>query len=285
LVIGSLALRLHPEAARIPLPELADAVRAEEIVLANPDRRGLPFGELLECKLKGVHVVDQVRFWEREAGYIDVDSIGEGALALDDGFRVNFSRRVVKRIFDIVVSLCFLILVSPICAAVALLIRLDSPGPALFLQDRVGLDGKTFRIWKFRSMRQNAEADGIPRWASERDPRITRIGRFIRKTRIDEFPQVVNVLLGDMSFIGPRPERPEFVDQLRKELPFYDLRHRVQPGITGWAQVSYKYGASREDAKKKLCYDVYYAKNNDTVLDLAILLQTVRVILFAQGGR
>jgi exopolysaccharide biosynthesis polyprenyl glycosylphosphotransferase len=206
-------------------------------------------------------------------------------LALDEGFRINFSRRIVKRAFDIVVSSFFLVLVAPICAVVALLIKLDSPGPALFTQDRVGLNGKVFRIWKFRSMRQDAEADGIARWASERDPRITRLGHFIRKTRIDEFPQVVNVLLGDMSFIGPRPERPIFVEQLRKEIPFYDLRHRVQPGITGWAQVSYRYGASREDAKKKLCYDLYYVKNNDTVLDLAILLQTVRVILFAHGGR
>lgn len=285
LVIGSLALRLHPEAEKIALPDFAEAVRAEEIVVACADRRGLPFNELLECKLKGIQVVDYVRFWEREAGYVDVDHVGEGAMALDDGFRVNFSRRVVKRTFDVVVSLCFLILASPICAIVALLIRLDSPGPALFLQDRVGLNGKTFSIWKFRSMRHDAEADGIARWASERDPRITRVGHFIRATRLDEFPQVLNVLFGDMSFIGPRPERPVFVEQLRKEIPFYDIRHRVQPGITGWAQVSYRYGASREDAKKKLCYDLYYVKNNDTVLDLAILLQTVRVILFAHGGR
>jgi sugar transferase (PEP-CTERM system associated) len=285
LVIGNLALRLHPDAQRIPLPQLAEAVRAEEIVVATTDRRGLPFDELLECKLRGIQVVDYVRFWEREAGYIDVERIGAGTLTFEDGFRVNFSRRSVKRAFDIVVSLVFLLLVSPICALVALLIKLDSPGPALFRQERVGLNGQVFRIWKFRSMRIDAEADGVARWASERDPRITRVGHFIRKTRIDEFPQVVNVLLGDMSFIGPRPERPVFVEQLRKEIPYYDIRHRVQPGITGWAQVSYRYGASREDAKKKLCFDLYYVKNNDTVLDLAILLQTVRVILFAHGGR
>src|SRR5262249_20403064 len=150
---------------------------------------------------------------------------------------------------------------------------------------RVGFNGRIFKIWKFRSMRQDAEADGVARWASEQDPRITRVGRFIRATRIDEFPQVLNVLLGHMSFIGPRPERPVFVEQLRKEIAFYDLRHRVQPGIPGWAQVSYRYGASSEDAKKKLCYDLYYVKNNDTVLDLAILLQTVRVIMFGHGSR
>lgn len=285
LVIGNLALRLHPDALRIPLPQLADTVRAEEIVVATTERRGLPFDELLECKLRGIQVVDYVRFWEREAGFIDVDRIGAGTLTFEDGFRVNLSRRSVKRAFDIVVSLFFLLLTSPLCVVVALLIKLDSAGPALFRQERVGLNGQVFRIWKFRSMRADAEADGVARWASERDPRITRVGRFIRKTRIDEFPQVVNVLLGDMSFIGPRPERPVFVEQLRKEIPYYDIRHRVQPGITGWAQVSYRYGASREDAKKKLCFDLYYVKNNDTVLDLAILLQTVRVILFAHGGR
>lgn len=285
LMIGNLALRLHPEAERIPLPELAEAVRAEEIVVATDERRGLPFDELLECKLKGAQIVDYVKFCEREVGYIDVDRIGMGALTFEDGFRVNLSRRAVKRAFDVAVSSLFLVLTSPICALVAALIKLDSPGPAIFRQERVGLNGKTFHIWKFRSMRVDAEADGVARWASERDPRITRVGRFIRKTRLDELPQVLNVLLGDMSFIGPRPERPVFVEQLRKEMPFYDIRHRVQPGITGWAQVSYRYSASKEDAKKKLCYDLYYVKNNDTVLDLAILLQTVRVILFAQGGR
>jgi len=176
-------------------------------------------------------------------------------------------------------------LVVPLCAIVAILVRLDSPGPALFWQERVGLNGRVFRICKFRSMKMDAEADGVARWASERDPRITRVGRLIRRMRIDEFPQVFNVLAGDMSFIGPRPERPVFVEHLRKEIPFYDIRHRVQPGITGWAQVSYKYGASREDAKKKLGYDLYYVKNGDLLLDFGILLQSVRVILFAHGGR
>lgn len=179
----------------------------------------------------------------------------------------------------------FLILTSPICAIVALMIKLDSAGPVLFWQERVGLNGRIFRICKFRSMKVDAEADGVARWASEKDPRITRVGHFIRKFRLDEFPQVYNVIVGDMSFIGPRPERPVFVEQLRKDIPYYDIRHRVQPGITGWAQVSYKYGASREDAKRKLGYDLYYVKNGDLLLDVAILLQSVRVVLFAHGSR
>lgn len=285
LTIGNLALRLHPEASPISLPEIAETTRAEEIVVATNERRGLPFNELLECRLRGIQVTDYGKFWEREAGTIDVEQVGQGALAFEDGFRVNFSRRFFKRALDIVVGSAFLILTAPVCAVVAILVKLDSPGPVLFFQDRVGLDGRVFRICKFRSMSADAEADGVARWASERDPRITRVGRLIRRVRLDEFPQVVNVLLGDMSFIGPRPERAVFVEQLRKDIPFYDIRHRVQPGITGWAQVSYKYGASREDAKRKLGYDLYYVKNGDLLLDLAILLQSVRVILFAHGGR
>jgi lipopolysaccharide/colanic/teichoic acid biosynthesis glycosyltransferase len=168
---------------------------------------------------------------------------------------------------------------------VALAIGLDSPGPVFYGQERVGLNGAVFKAWKFRSMRVDAESDGAPRWASSRDDRVTRVGRFIRKVRIDEIPQVLNVLAGEMSFIGPRPERPFFVKQLREQIPYYDLRHRVPPGITGWAQVNYPYGATVEDARRKLAYDLYYLKRSDLILDLVILLQTVRVVLFAHGGR
>jgi lipopolysaccharide/colanic/teichoic acid biosynthesis glycosyltransferase len=170
-------------------------------------------------------------------------------------------------------------------AITALFIKLDSRGPVFFSQERVGLDGRIFRLLKVRSMCEDAEKDGVPRWAIQGDDRVTRVGRFIRKARIDELPQVINVLMGDMSFIGPRPERPFFVDQIRKEIPFYDLRHRVRPGITGWAQVNYQYAASMDDAKKKLAYDLYYVKNNDTLLDAAILIQTVRVVIFGHGSR
>ena len=285
VTIGNLAIRLHPDSSPITLHDFAETTRAEEIVVATDERRGLPFDELLECRLRGIQVTDYAKFWEREAGTIDIDYIGMGTLTFEDGFRVNFSRRLVKRVLDVIVGLSFVIIMSPICAIVAVLIRLDSPGPVFFWQERVGLNGKVFRICKFRSMRADAEADGVARWASERDPRITRIGHFIRKFRLDEFPQVFNVLRGDMSFIGPRPERPVFVEQLRKDIPYYDVRHRVQPGITGWAQVSYRYSASKEDARRKLGYDLYYVKNGDLLLDLAILLQSVRVVLFAHGSR
>lgn len=285
VTIGNLALRLHPDSMPVTLPELAETTRAEEIVVATNERRGLPFDELLECRLRGVQVTDYAKFWEREVGTIDIDQIGMGTLTFEEGFRVNFGRRMVKRLVDVVVGATFLIVTSPICAIVALMIRLDSAGPVFFWQERVGLNGRVFKICKFRSMKVDAEADGVARWASEQDPRITRVGHVIRKFRLDEFPQVFNVLVGDMSFIGPWPERPVFVEQLRKDIPYYDIRHRVQPGITGWAQVSYKYGASREDAKRKLGYDLYYVKNGDLLLDVAILLQSVRVVLFAHGSR
>ena len=186
---------------------------------------------------------------------------------------------------DLTISATFLLFTLPLCVLVAIAIKLDSPGPIFYRQERVGLNGGVFQLWKFRSMRADAERDGTPRWASTVDDRVTRVGRFIRLVRIDEIPQVINVLSGDMSFIGPRPERPFFVEQLRELLPNYDLRHRVRPGITGWAQVNYPYGASIEDASRKLAYDLFYLKKNDVLLDLAFLMQTVRVVLFAQGAR
>ena len=283
--IGNVVVRpqLFPRPA--PFAMLAQSHQAEEIVVATEDRRGLPIEELLECRLHGIQVTDYLSFWEREAGQIDINQVGAGWLAFAEGFRVNLSRRAAKRFFDIVVSLAFLAVTFPVVLLFALLIKLDSKGPVLYRQERVGLNGRVFNILKLRSMRVEAEGDGVPRWASQDDDRITRIGHIIRKTRIDEIPQVINVLTGDMSFIGPRPERPFFVEQLKKEISFYDLRHRVRPGITGWAQVNYRYGASAEDAKKKLAYDLYYVKNGDTILDLAILVQTVRVIFFAHGSR
>jgi exopolysaccharide biosynthesis polyprenyl glycosylphosphotransferase len=191
----------------------------------------------------------------------------------------------LKRAADFTVSLAFLAAVLPLTLLVAMAIKLESKGPVFYRQERVGLNGRIFRVWKFRSMRIDAEKDGVPRWASAKDNRVTRVGRFIRATRIDEIPQIINVLEGDMSFIGPRPERPYFVQQLRREMPYYDLRHRVKPGITGWAQVNYRYGESIEDARQKLAFDLYYVKNNDFFLDLTILVQTVRVVLFAHGAQ
>lgn len=282
--LGNLLLKVAPE-ERPSIWGVAQELHADEIVVAADDRRGLPVAELLECKLQGISVVDALTFWEREAGQIDPVHVGAGWLTFSGGFALDRRRRAMKRLFDVVISALFLLAILPLAAITALAIRIESRGPVFYRQERVGLNGKIFRVWKFRSMRVDAEGDGVPRWAQTTDDRVTRIGRFIRKVRIDEIPQVLNVLAGDMSFIGPRPERPFFVEQLREQIPHYDLRHRVRPGITGWAQVNYPYGASIEDATRKLAYDLYYLKKNDLLLDFAILVQTVRVVLFAHGAR
>jgi sugar transferase (PEP-CTERM system associated) len=271
--------------ATLTLTHLAEDLKSDEIVVAFEDRRALPVAELLECKLRGIQVVDALDFWEREAGVVEVAGSAGVWLALSEGLILRPARRRTKRLIDVAIASAFLVFVAPLCALVALAIRLDSPGPVFYRQERVGLNGAIFKAWKFRSMRQDAERDGAPRWADSRDDRVTRVGRFIRKVRIDEIPQVLNVLAGEMSFIGPRPERPFFVEQLRLQIPYYDLRHRVPPGITGWAQVNYPYGATVEDARRKLAYDLYYLKRNDLVLDFVILLKTVHVVLFAQGAR
>ena len=282
--LGNLAV--HIEASQPQhLPTIAESARVDMIVVAVEDKRGLPVSELLDCKLRGIDVVDSLTFWEREAGEIDFAHTGAGWLAFTQGFLLDARSRLIKRVVDFIVSLTFVILVLPLCLFVALMIKLESPGPIFYRQERVGLNGKVFRVWKFRSMRTDAERDGVPQWANKKDSRVTRVGQVIRMLRIDEIPQIMNVLSGDMSFVGPRPERPFFVEQLRKEIPHYDLRHAVKPGITGWAQVNYPYGASVDDAKRKLAYDLYYLKNHDLILDLAILMQTVRVVLFPGGAR
>lgn len=282
---GNLAIGEPSSHAATPLLQTAQQMRVDEIIVAVEDKRGLAVWDLLECRLNGIDVIEYLNFWEREFAQIDVSNIGPGTLAFTGGFHLNRRRRVLKRVGDFIVSLVFLAAVLPITLLVALAVKLESRGPVFYRQERVGLNGRIFRVWKFRSMRQDAEKDGVPRWATAKDNRVTRVGRFIRATRIDEIPQIINVLEGDMSFIGPRPERPFFVQQLRQEMPYYDLRHRVKPGITGWAQVNYRYGEFIEDARQKLAYDLYYVKNNDVFLDLAILVQTVRVILFAHGAQ
>jgi sugar transferase (PEP-CTERM system associated) len=282
-IIGNLQLKTSYDDA--PLSMIAERLRAEEIIVAVEDRSALPLAELLECKLKGIAVIDALTFWERESGQIDADVVGESWLTFGGGFALDQRHRLLKRFADLVISLTFLVAMAPLCLLVALIVKLESHGPIFYRQERVGLNGRVFRLWKFRSMQVGAEADGVPRWAAAHDNRVTRFGWFIRKCRIDEIPQVLNVLSGEMSFIGPRPERPFFVDQLKQKIPYYDMRHRVRPGITGWAQVNHPYGASIDDAKQKLSYDLYYLKNNDLLLDLAILIQTVRVVLFSQGAR
>ena len=267
--------------------------QVDEIVVAARERRrpagklgqGLPVWDLLECKFGGTRVSTYASFFEREAARIDLDELQPGWLIFSDGFRINWFLRFVERSFDVVVSGGFLLFTLPIFLFTALAIKANSRGPVFYKQERVGMDGRPFRLMKFRSMRQDAEKDGVPRWATTNDDRITAVGQFIRKTRIDEMPQVINVLKGEMSFVGPRPERPFFVEALRKKIPYYDERHRVKPGITGWAQTNYPYGASEEDAKMKLSYDLYYVKNGSLFLDILILLQTVRVVLMSDGAR
>ena len=275
-------------AANAPDEELADFALSkgvQEVVVATDDRRGLPVHQLLHCKVRGLKVTDYLSFWERENGRVSLEALQPSWLIFSDGFRMGWFVDTMQRGFDIVMSAIFLLLTTPVLIATALAIRLESEGPVLYRQERVGFRGRTFMVLKFRSMRVDAESDGTPQWAARRDPRITQVGAFVRKFRIDELPQLFNVLRGEMSFIGPRPERPFFVEQLSAAVPFYKQRHAVKPGISGWAQINYPYGASLEDARQKLSYDLYYVKNRTIFLDLLILLRTVKVILFPEGAR
>ena len=259
---------------------------ASEVVLALEERRNaLPLSDLLRIKTTGVHVNDFSSFIERETGRVDLDTLNPSWLIFSDGFSSGRAiSSAAKRVFDILVSVLLLALTAPIVALFVVLIKLDSRGPAFFRQSRVGLYGQLFDVIKLRSMGTDAEVNGA-QFAQQDDPRVTRIGRFIRKTRIDELPQTWSVLKGEMSFVGPRPERPEFVTELDQQLPYYAERHMVKPGITGWAQINYPYGASMEDSRHKLEYDLYYAKNYTPFLDLLILLQTLRVVLWHEGAR
>ena len=274
-----------PEDGPDSLMELSYRLGVSEIVVAAEERRGLPVRQLLHCKLSGIRIIDFLDFWERETRTVDLDALKPSWLFYSDGFRCGPVDELLKRAFDIVVSSSLLVFTFPLLLVTAWLIKLDSPGPILYRQERVGLHGRVFTILKFRSMRVDAETDGRPRWAMQRDPRVTRVGAVIRKLRIDELAQILNVLRGDMSFVGPRPERPYFVAELGKAVPYYAERHWVRPGITGWAQINFPYGASTEDARRKLTYDLYYVKNRSIFLDLVILLQTARVIFWNHGAR
>jgi sugar transferase (PEP-CTERM system associated) len=295
VVVGYVSMseanRVIPEAiARDAIYNLADHVvllNASEVVLALEERRNaLPLKDLLRIKTTGVHVNDISTFLERETGRVDLQSVNPSWLIFSDGFSSGrMLSGVFKRLFDITASLLLLVLAGPVILLTALAVKLESKGPAFYRQRRVGLYGVGFDCLKLRSMRQDAEVNGQAVWAEKDDPRITRIGRFIRKVRIDELPQCWSVLKGEMSFVGPRPERPQFVEDLEQQLPYYAERHMVKPGITGWAQINYPYGASIEDSRQKLEYDLYYAKNYSPFLDLLILLQTIRVVLWPEGAR
>lgn len=271
----------------LALPDLIKSHRIDEIIVALSERRGgnMPLRELLECKLNGVRVVDITSHFEQFLGQIRLDAVSTGWLIFGNGFNQGFTRSIVKWIFDIVGASVLLLLATPLMLIAALAIFLESGGPILYRQERVGLNGRNFNVIKFRSMRTDAEKDGKPRWASAGDSRITRVGKLIRKTRIDELPQLFCVLKGDMSLVGPRPERPYFVEQLVAELPYYSMRHSVKPGLTGWAQVRYHYGASIEETAQKLQYDLYYVKNHSWFLDLVILFETVGVVLTGKGAQ
>jgi sugar transferase (PEP-CTERM system associated) len=259
----------------------------DEVIVAVREQRGggVPMDQLLACRLRGIPVLDLAGFYERTKGEVPTESLKASWLVYGSGFVQGRARIAVKRLFDIVSSLSLLVMASPIMLLTAIAIRLEGPGPLLYQQQRVGLAGRRFMCLKFRSMRTDAERDGVARWATKGDPRVTRVGAFIRKCRIDELPQLISVLRGEMSMVGPRPERPSFVEQLEAQIPFYQVRHSVKPGVTGWAQVRYSYGASVEDARRKHQFDLYYVKNNSLFLDLLILIETVSVVLFREGAQ
>jgi sugar transferase (PEP-CTERM system associated) len=269
-----------------PLADYAAAAKVNEIIIAfDSAGQALPERELLDCRLRGIAVTDSISFIERETGRIGIDETNMRWLVFSPGFRRGRLRAAAKRLCDVAISGVLLALLWPVMLVTALVVRHDSLGPALFRQTRVGLGGKPFTMYKFRSMRQDAEADGKARWAETNDVRITKVGRFLRLTRLDELPQLYNVLRGDMSLVGPRPERPEFVEGLAQEIPFYNERHSVRPGITGWAQTSFAYAATVEDTRTKLEYDLYYVKNHSLFLDFLVLIQTFRVAMRGDGAR
>jgi sugar transferase (PEP-CTERM system associated) len=267
------------------IPALIARYEIDRIIVGLADRRGkLPVEELLRAKMAGIRVEDATTTYERVTGKILIDDLRPSWLIFSDGFRVSRATRWMKRTIDLVFSTVLAILSCPFMLLTALAVRLESAGPVLYRQERVGENGRLFTLFKFRSMGLDAEKGGTPVWAKDGDERVTRVGRMIRKTRLDELPQLWNVLRGDMSFVGPRPERPYFVDELAKEIPFYQQRHVVKPGLTGWAQVKYRYGSSLEDAMEKLRYDLYYIKHLSVSFDLTIVFDTVKVVLFRKGA-
>jgi sugar transferase (PEP-CTERM system associated) len=274
---------VFPESASIV--DLVSTYGIEEIVVAVRDQRGgnVPMDQLLACRIRGIPVLDLAGCYERTRAEVPLDSLKSSWLVYGEGFSQSRGRRFVKRAMDIVGSSLLLLIASPAMLAAMIAIRLDSPGPALYRQERVGFGGKAFMCLKFRSMRIDAEKDGVARWAQKNDARVTRTGQFIRRTRIDELPQLFSVLKGEMSLVGPRPERPSFVAELRKHSPFSVLRHSIKPGLTGWARVRNGYGASVDEARRKHQFDLFYVKNNSIVLDLLVLIETVSVVLFREG--
>ena len=268
------------------IPDIVREKKVKKVVVAIDERRGgSPVGELLDIKVRGCEVVEWQPFFERLSGRIPIDNLSPSFFIFNEGFRKSRTLLIPRRIVSQVLSFFAIILLSPVFLIVGILIKLDSPGPVIYSQERVGQYGKVFRIYKFRSMRKDAEKDGAPRWASKDDARITRFGRIIRGLRFDELPQLFNVLIGDIDLVGPRPERPEFVEKLQKIIPYYSLRHTLKPGLTGWAQVMFMYSGSIEESKEKLQYDLFYIKNMSLKLDLLIMFRTFKIVLLGRGAR
>lgn len=287
---GSEPVKVDP-ALIIPEPSdwlaFTKQFQISEIVVSPDERRRsggdvFPLSQFLDCKLAGIPSCDALSFCERELGKIDISLLQPGWMLFSDGFKYSKRRMLAKRLFDLILASLFLAVLWPFMLLTALAVKLESPGAVLYHQVRIGLNGRSFRIYKFRSMRQDAEKNGAV-WAQKNDARVTRVGAFIRNTRLDELPQLYNVFAGHMSFVGPRPERPEFVSDLAQQIPFYEMRHKVKPGLMGWAQLKYPYGASVEDAKNKLQYDLYYTKNHSFFMDMLIMIQTVEIILLGKG--
>ncbi len=283
---GKLEGAVTRESVAAHLMEVVKKQKVHRVIVAMPDRRGtIPMQELLELRMKGIKIEEATSWLEKMSGKIEIENLNPSWLVFSDGFRRSPTFIFVRRLLSIAISLIGLILAAPIIPIVMLVIRLDSKGPIFYRQTRVGKAGHVFRVIKFRTMRNDAEAGTGPQWAGDHDPRVTRVGKFLRSSRLDEIPQLWCVLQGHMAFVGPRPERPEFIEMLSKEIPYYGVRHMVRPGLTGWAQVKYKYGSTIQDAREKLQYDLYYIKNASIGLDLMIMFQTIKTVLLRRGAQ
>jgi sugar transferase (PEP-CTERM system associated) len=267
------------------LPRVVVEQKVQKVVVELFDRRGrLPFDELLQLKTHGVEIEEATSLYERLTGKIALENLKPSWMIFNDGFELSLSLLVLKQLTSFFVSAVLLLIFLPLLPLIAILIKLDSPGPIFFRQERVGQDGKIFTLWKFRTMYKDAESETGPVWAATTDPRVTRVGKYLRRTRLDELPQLYNIVKGDMSLVGPRPERPHFVNQLAEVIPFYSLRHCVKPGVTGWAQIKYRYGNTMDDAIEKLQYDLFYIKNMSWLLDLVVIVDTAKTVLVRSGS-
>ena len=283
---GKLEGAVTLESVAAHLMDVVNKQKVHRVIVAVADRRGaIPMQELLDLRMQGIKIEEATSWLEKISGKIEVENLNPSWLVFNDGFRRSTAFVMVRRVLSVIISLIGLLLTLPSLPLIMLAIRLDSKGPVFYTQTRVGKRGRLFKVVKFRTMRQDAEAANGPQWAGDHDPRVTRVGRFLRSSRLDEIPQLWCVLKGDMAFVGPRPERPEFIEMLSEEIPFYGVRHMVRPGVTGWAQIKYKYGSTIEDAREKLQYDLYYIKHASIGLDLVIMFMTVKIVLLGRGAQ